>query len=64
MFSKHHERSFADLSINLREESEWLVGGLRSFEYLLDVVSLAIEPLAGLLACGMNVPHFPDCRRS
>jgi len=54
MFSKHHDhRVYADLSTDLREEHHWQVGSLRSFEYLLDVVAMAMEPMSGLLAIGI-----------
>jgi syntaxin-binding protein 5 len=54
MFSKHHDhRAYADLSTDLREENQWQVGSLRSFKYRLDVVSMAVEPMSGLLAIGI-----------
>lgn len=54
MFSKQHEHvSFIpDLSPELRDEGDWMIGRLRTFEFLLDVSSFAIEPTSGLLAVG------------
>lgn len=55
MFLSRRSDGYLDLSAELREPQDWNVGTLRQIEYLLDVVSLAIEPLSGLLAVGM--PH-------
>ncbi|KAF8899078.1 lethal giant larvae like, C-terminal-domain-containing protein [Infundibulicybe gibba] len=53
MFGRHHEHpSCTDLSLELRDTLDWKVGGLRTFEYLLDIRALAIEPLSGILAIG------------
>lgn len=58
MFSKHLEHVLADLSIDLRDEQDWKIGPLRILEFPLDITSLAVEPVAGLLAVGMYVPIF------
>lgn len=52
MFSSKHSDVLLDLSAELRESQDWKAGTLRSIEHLLDPVSLAIEPLSGLLAIG------------
>jgi hypothetical protein len=54
MFLKRHDQSLnIDLSLDLRDPQDWKVGILRSFEYPLNITTLAIEPISGLLACGM-----------
>jgi syntaxin-binding protein 5 len=53
MFLSKRSDVHLDLSVDLREPQDWNVGTLRPIEYLLDIVSLAIEPLSGLLAVGM-----------
>jgi hypothetical protein len=52
MHSSKHSDVYLDLSAELRETQDWNIGTLRSIEYLLDIVNLAIEPLSGLLAVG------------
>ncbi|KAJ7651666.1 WD40 containing snare-dependent exocytosis protein [Mycena polygramma] len=43
---------YTDLSIDLRDKTDWNVAVLRSFEYPLNITTVAIEPIAGLLAVG------------
>lgn len=54
MFSKQHEHVglILDLSPELRDEGDWMIGRLRTFEFLSDISSFAIEPTSGLLAIG------------
>ncbi|KAF8971726.1 WD40-repeat-containing domain protein [Flammula alnicola] len=52
MFSKQHESVLADLSTDLRDEEDWKVGSLKAFDFPLNVTTLAIEPISGLLAAG------------
>lgn len=54
MFASKHNDVYLDLSAELRESQDWNVGTLRTVEFLLDTVALAIEPLSGLLAVGMQ----------
>ncbi|KAJ7109928.1 lethal giant larvae like, C-terminal-domain-containing protein [Mycena epipterygia] len=49
---KHDRTVYADLSADLRDKSDWNVAALRSFEYPLNVTTVAVEPIAGLLAIG------------
>ena len=58
MFLKHNDRAvYLDLSTELRDADDWVVGTLKTLEYYLDICALAVEPLAGLLAVGtMFVP--------
>ncbi|KAJ6483896.1 WD40 containing snare-dependent exocytosis protein [Mycena vulgaris] len=51
---KHDRTVYADLSTDLRDKSDWNAAALRSFEYPLNVTTLAIEPIAGLLAIGTS----------
>jgi syntaxin-binding protein 5 len=60
MFLSKRSDVYLDLSAELRELQDWNIGTLRPIEYLLDVVSLAIEPLSGLLAVGMPRLHIQD----
>jgi syntaxin-binding protein 5 len=60
MFLSKHSELYLDLSSDLRESEDWNVGTLRPLEYLLDVVSFAIEPLSGLLAIGMAKLRIHD----
>jgi len=60
MFLSKHSEVYLDLSADLRESQDWNVGTLRPLEYLLDIVSVAIEPLSGLLAVGMAELRIQD----
>ena len=53
MFSKHPEHVLADVSSDLRDEQDWKLGSLRILDFPLDITSLAVEPVMGLLAVGM-----------
>ncbi|PPQ79397.1 hypothetical protein CVT25_002667 [Psilocybe cyanescens] len=52
MFSKQVEHVLPDLSPDLRDELDWKAGSLRTFDFLLNITTLAIEPVAGFLAIG------------
>ncbi|KAH9486242.1 hypothetical protein JR316_0000306 [Psilocybe cubensis] len=54
MFSKQSELVLPDLSPDLRDEFDWKVGSLRSFDFPLNITSLAIEPVNGLLGIGTS----------
>lgn len=56
MFSKHPEHVLADASTYLRDEQDWKLGSLRILDFPLDITSLAVEPVLGLLAVGMYIP--------
>ena len=49
---KHDRAVYADFSADLRDKSDWNVAALRTFDYPLNVSTIAIEPIAGLLAIG------------
>ncbi|KAJ6621080.1 lethal giant larvae like, C-terminal-domain-containing protein [Mycena sp. CBHHK59/15] len=49
---KHDRTVYLDLSTDLRDNSDWNAAALRSFEYPLDVTTLAVEPISSLLAIG------------
>ena len=53
MFSKHPEHVLADVSTDLRDEEDWKLGSLRILDFPLNISSLAVEPVIGLLAVGM-----------
>ncbi|CAA7264832.1 unnamed protein product [Cyclocybe aegerita] len=52
MFSKHHEPVLADLSTDLSDPNDWNVGNLRTFDFPPNITTLAVEPIAGILAAG------------
>jgi syntaxin-binding protein 5 len=52
MFAKPQETVLTDLSTDLCDETDWRVGTLRSFNFPLNVSTVAVEPLAGLIAVG------------
>jgi len=54
MLSKHPVH-LADLSNDLRDQQDWKIGSLRTFEFPLNITSLAVEPVTGLLAAGMYI---------
>ena len=54
MFSKQPEISLADLSIDLRDHDDWSVGALKAHDIPLDITTLAIEPIARVLAIGWS----------
>ena len=58
MFSKHPEHILTDVSTDLRDERDWKLGSLRTLDFPLDITSLAIEPVIGLLAVGMYLLKF------
>jgi hypothetical protein len=58
MFSKHPEHVLADVSTDLREERDWKLSSLRILDFPLDITSLAVEPVIGLLAVGMYLLRF------
>ncbi|KAJ6520108.1 WD40 containing snare-dependent exocytosis protein [Mycena sanguinolenta] len=47
-----HAPVYADLSVDLRDKTDWNVAVLRSFDYPLNITAVAIEPILGLLAVG------------
>ncbi|KAJ7040330.1 WD40 containing snare-dependent exocytosis protein [Mycena alexandri] len=49
---KQDRTVFKDLSADLRDETDYKVATLKSFEYPLNITAVAVEPLAGLLAVG------------
>ena len=54
MFSKHPEHVLPDLSLDLRDQHDWKLGQLRTFNFPHDITSLALEPVTGLLAVGTS----------
>lgn len=58
MFSKHPEHALADVSTDLSDKQDWKLGSLRILDFPLDITSLAVEPVIGLLAVGMYLLIF------
>lgn len=55
MFLKRHSHDdLPDLSLELRDEINWVPGTLRTTEYLLNITALAFEPIGKLLAVGTS----------
>ncbi|KAF5385371.1 hypothetical protein D9615_001225 [Tricholomella constricta] len=52
MFRRHSDVVYIDLSMDLRDPDDWKAGSLRTFEYPLNITTLATEPISGLLAIG------------
>ena len=59
MFSKYPEHVLSDASTDLRDEEDWKLGSLRILDFPLDITSLAVEPVIGLLAVGMLFAYIP-----
>lgn len=58
MFLKQSPTSVnQDLSLDLRDVTNWEPGLLQTFEYCADVTALAIDPITSVLAVG---PSFAD----
>ncbi|KAJ7361454.1 WD40 containing snare-dependent exocytosis protein [Mycena albidolilacea] len=47
-----HGPVYADLSVDLQDKADWNVAVLRSFDYPLNITTVAIEPITGLLSVG------------
>ncbi|KAI0059493.1 hypothetical protein BV25DRAFT_1918512 [Artomyces pyxidatus] len=41
-----------DFSVELREESDWYVGALKTIDHLLDVAAFAVDPVSSIFAVG------------
>jgi len=55
MFSKSRDEPVhRDLSTDLHDELDWKPGSLQTIDIPLDVTTLAVEPIAGLLAAGKS----------
>lgn len=62
MFSKHHdEQVHRDLSTDLHDELDWKLGSLQTIDFPLNVTTLAVEPIAGLLAAGKFLRFLSQC---
>ncbi|PFH52244.1 hypothetical protein AMATHDRAFT_140320 [Amanita thiersii Skay4041] len=54
MFQRHRDRTFHDLSSELRDAHQWKPNNLRKLQFPSDITALAFDPLFGLLAIGTN----------
>ncbi|TFK56819.1 hypothetical protein OE88DRAFT_1670312 [Heliocybe sulcata] len=56
MFSLKHQSNAdrADLSAELREVQDWQVGDFLAIEHILDVTTIAVDPLSKILAIGTD----------
>jgi hypothetical protein len=50
-----HGPVYADLSVDLQDKADWNVAVLRSFDYPLNITTVAIEPITGLLGVGIAI---------
>lgn len=53
MFRRQNDAVYMDLSMELRDPDDWNVGPLRTLDYPLNITTIAIEPISGLLAIGV-----------
>ncbi|KIY73582.1 hypothetical protein CYLTODRAFT_365694 [Cylindrobasidium torrendii FP15055 ss-10] len=44
--------TYPDLSADLHDQSDWLIGELKHWEFAQDLTSIAVDPVYGLLAAG------------
>lgn len=49
------DKTWPDLSLDLREAYSWQLGVFRTIDFGIHVSALAVEPVSGLLAFGMGV---------
>ncbi|KAF6766707.1 lethal giant larvae like, C-terminal-domain-containing protein [Ephemerocybe angulata] len=54
MFAKHQHPEFLELSNDLQDESDWVIGCLRTFDVPLNITAFAVEPVSKLLAIGTS----------
>ncbi|KAJ2931894.1 hypothetical protein H1R20_g5200, partial [Candolleomyces eurysporus] len=54
MFSKQQQASFLELSNDLQDENDWVIGHLRTLNVPLNVTAFALEPITRLLAIGTS----------
>lgn len=60
MFLKHNDHpEYTDLSMSVRDSTDWKIGNLREFEFPLDITSVTFDPVSRLLAIGES--HSPSC---
>jgi hypothetical protein len=52
MFTKQQHTSFLELSNDLQDENDWVIGHLRTLNIPLNVTAFALEPVTKLLAIG------------
>lgn len=59
MFSKQTpDLVLTDLSADLQDEQDWKVGTLKTFDFPLNITTLAIEPISRLLAVGLWISRW------
>lgn len=59
MFSKQTpDLVLTDLSTDLQDEQDWKVGTLKTFDFPLNITTLAIEPISRLLAVGLWISRW------
>ncbi|KXN88842.1 hypothetical protein AN958_06711 [Leucoagaricus sp. SymC.cos] len=53
MFLKHDDYPlFPDLSLSVRDSTDWKIGTLKDFEFPTDITAIAVDPVSRLLAIG------------
>ena len=48
-FIKRFDSTYADLSADLHEQDDWLVGELKHWEFAQDITTVAIDPVSSLV---------------
>lgn len=49
------KNAFADFSYDLRDRRDWKIATIREAEFLSDISALAVEPVTGLVAIGLQL---------
>ncbi|EMD32655.1 hypothetical protein CERSUDRAFT_118683 [Gelatoporia subvermispora B] len=52
MFSFKNDKDYADLSLELSDQTDWRVETLKSFNHHFDITALAVDSVSGLFAVG------------
>lgn len=53
MFSKQHAAPLLELSNDVQDEADWVIGQLKEFELPTNFSTIAVDPTTKLLALGM-----------
>ncbi|KAF9041832.1 hypothetical protein BDZ89DRAFT_1060198 [Hymenopellis radicata] len=51
-YIKRYDSTYPDLSSDLHDGEDWIIGELSHFEFTQDLAAVAVDPVSGLLAAG------------
>ncbi len=54
-FLKRYDSTYPDLSVDLHDAEDWIIGELSHFEFTQDLAAVAVDPVSGLLAAGKRL---------